>query len=436
MLEYLITIGILIIASIPLIWYIRSHRKEVKKASQKLQDSIETGRTEPVSLHPYIDPNICIGTAACVPACPEGDILGIIEGRGRLVEPSNCIGHGECFRACPVEAITLVFGTEKRGVDIPHLKQNFETNVPGIHIVGELGGMGLIRNAVTQGREAIQSIAPKIREMKNGNDIPDVGIVGAGPAGLAAAAQAVEMGLSYVILDQNDIGGSILSYPRQKIVMTHPMTIPVYGQTKFKEISKEDLLALWSDIISKTNMEIHTGQHVQDVQRTNGHFTILTQRDKFEAKKVILAIGRRGTPRKLGVPGEESAKVTYHLLEAEQYAGSKCLVVGGGDSAVEAALNLSEQPDTAVTISYRRDTFSRIKKRNLARINQAIDTGNITVLWNSEVREIQPDAVTLEQENSRFTIENDYVLVFIGGVVPTGFLNKLGIEVETKYGEV
>ena len=437
MLEFLIDGGILLFAAIPIIWYIRKHQERRKKSEVKWQESIETGRMEPVSLHPFIDPNICIGTAACVPACPEGDILGIIDGRGKLVEPTNCIGHGECYRACPVDAITLVFGTEQRGVDIPHLQEDFETNVDGIHIVGELGGMGLIRNAVTQGREVMEYLAPELTKQAKKKDpgVSDVVVVGAGPAGLSATAKAIELGFSYTLLDQNDVGGTILSYPRQKVVMTQPMDIPIYGKSKFREITKEELLDLWYDVIEKTGMEIQTQQKVEDVRRENGHFKVITQRGQFKGRKVILAIGRRGTPRKLGVPGEDTSKVTYHLKDPEQYRGKKCLVVGGGDSAVEAALQLSGEPETSVTVSYRKDAFSRIKKKNLNRINDAIDLGKVEVIWNSNVQEIHPDKVDIDVDGEMITRANDFVFVFIGGIMPSGFLKKLGIKVETKFGE-
>ncbi|MCF7805024.1 MAG: NAD(P)-binding domain-containing protein [Candidatus Marinimicrobia bacterium] len=436
MIETLITLGIILIAAIPPIWYFRRNRNLKKISEQKFRESRETGRMEPVSLHPLIDPNVCIGTAACVPACPEGDILGIIRGRGELVEPSNCIGHGECFRACPVEAISLVFGTERRGVDIPHLKENFETNVPGVYIVGELGGMGLIRNAVTQGRQVIEYLAPALKKQQYSNDsVTDVVVVGAGPAGLAATAQAIDMGLSYTLLDQNDVGGTILSYPRQKIVMTQPMEMPIYGKTNFREISKEELLELWYDIIDRTDMTVQANQKVEDVRRENGHFRVITQQGNFTGKKVILAIGRRGTPRKLGVPGEDTSKVTYQLQDPEQYRGKKCLVVGGGDSAVEAALQLADEPGTEVTISYRKDAFSRIKRRNLERINDATENGLINVIWNSNVTKIHPDSVDIEAEGDEMSIGNDFVFIFIGGIMPSGFLNTVGIEVETKFGE-
>ncbi len=435
MLGTVITIGILLIAAIPPLWYLQHTRKHQQHSRKIWEENIEIGRMEPVSLHPYIDPNICIGTAACVPACPEGDILGIVDGRGKLIEPTHCIGHGECYRACPVEAITLVFGTEHRGVDIPHIKEDFETNIKGVHIVGELGGMGLIRNAVTQGREAVEYIADDLKRTHSDTRVADICVVGAGPAGLAATAQAIDMGLSYVTLEQNDIGGAILTYPRQKIVMTQPMKMPIYGSTNFKEISKEELLNLWDDIIQQTKMEVQTKQRVETIQRADGHFTILTQRDKFEAKRIILAIGRRGTPRQLQVPGEDTSKVTYQLLNPEQYRGKKCLVVGGGDSAVEAAMSLAEEPGTEVTISYRRDGFSRIKQKNLERINTALDSGIIKPLWNSNVTAIHHDSVDLEQNDTPISIDNDYVFIFIGGIIPTGFLSKIGVKVETKFGE-
>lgn len=413
--------------------YIYKQLKYTRKAKEKLDVAVEKGLTEPVSLHPKIDPTRCIGIAACVPACPEGEIMGIIDGKAQLVSPTKCIGHGACEAACPVEAISLVFGTERRGVELPFVRENFETNVKGIYIAGELGGMGLIRNAMMQGRETVDYIRQTLK--KNSPGVLDVAIVGAGPAGIAASLQAMKQRVSFITLEQDDFGGTVLNYPRQKLVMTQPVEIPLYGKVKFREIIKEDLLGLWGHIIQKTGLEIRTKEKVESVRRQNGFFNIKSSRGEYLAQRVILAIGRTGTPRKLGVPGENSSKVAYRLLEPEQYVKRKVLVVGGGDSAVEAALALSQQTGTDVTLSYRKNVFSRIKEKNEERIEQAVKNGRVNALFASNVLEIKREEVLISQKEKQFSIANDYVFIFVGGVLPTQFLKDMGISIVKKFGE-
>jgi thioredoxin reductase (NADPH) len=418
---------------LPVTRYVLKYRSANRRAKQTLDESVASGTIEPVSLHPDLDPNRCISIGACADACPEGEVLGVVGGKAELIAPSKCIGHGACMAACPVDAITLVFGTATRGVEIPHVHETFETNVSGIYIAGELGGMGLIRNAVTQGKQAIGNIAS--RPLSRDPSIYDVAIVGAGPAGLAATLQAEKEGLKYLTIDQEDIGGTILSYPRQKLVMTQPMDIPIYGKFDEREIQKEDLLQLWHDVVQKTGVRINTHERLEDIIKPNGHFELATTAGRYTAKHILLAIGRRGTPRKLGVPGEESSRVTYKLLEPEQYRRKKLLVVGGGDSAVEAAVSLSEQPGTQVTLSYRKNAFSRIKAGNRDRINEAIENECVRVLFESNVVAIGNESVSIEHKGRQSTLRNDYTFVFIGGELPTPFLRKLGIQIDTKFGE-
>ncbi|MFQ5677463.1 MAG: NAD(P)-binding domain-containing protein, partial [bacterium] len=358
---------------------------------------------------------------------------GVLHGRATLVSPTKCIGHGACEAACPVDAISLVFGTERRGVELPFVKETFETNVPGIFIAGELGGMGLIRNAVTQGKQAVDCIGQTLNGKPG--DVLDLAIIGAGPAGIAASLQAMEKKLSFVTLEQDTFGGTVLNYPRQKLVMTQPMEIPLYGKVSFREIIKEDLLALWRDIIQETGLEIRSKEKVESVEKPNGFFKVRSTKDEYLTKSVLLAIGRTGTPRKLGVPGENSSKVVYRLLEPEQYAHKKVLVVGGGDSAVEAALSLSEQKGTIVVLSYRRNVFGRIKEKNEQRIGEAVKNGRVHVLFESNVTEILQEKVYLKQKEKRISIANDFVFIFAGGVLPTQFLKDMGISIVKKFGE-
>ena len=426
--------SVVIIAAIAIVaGYLWRYRSASRRARQTLQKSVAAGMTEPVTLHPEVEPNRCIGTGSCVKACPEGEIIGIVNGRFALLSPNRCIGHGACMASCPVDAIALVFGTARRGVDIPHVSDSFETNVDGIFIAGELGGMGLIRNAVTQGKQAVENIAA--RPKSTDPSVHDLVIVGAGPAGLSATLQAEKAGLNYITLDQEDIGGTVLNYPRQKIVMTQPMEIPLYGKYSRRVVQKEELLGLWHDIVKRSGVNIQTHERLESVARSNGHFELTTTRDRYAARHVLLAIGRRGTPRKMGVPGENSSKVTYKLLEPEQYRDKKVCVIGGGDSAVEAALALAGEAGTHVTLSYRKNSFSRIKEDNLKRITAAIDSGSVDAIFESRVNQIDNSSVSLTHGGETHQIPNDYVFVFIGGELPTPFLEKLGINIETKFGE-
>ncbi len=311
----------------------------------------EAGLTEPSSLHPIVDPLKCIGCSSCIKACPEGEVLGLLDDKAALIDPTRCIGHGACEKACPAGAITLVFGTATRGIDIPRVDEEFQTNVPGIFIAGELGGMGLIRNAIEQGRQAATAIAGQAVANPAPADMLDLLIVGAGPAGISASLAATEHGLRFRTVEQDSLGGTVAHFPRGKLVMTEPATLPLYGQLRFREIRKEALLDIWSGIIAETGLEIGFEERMTAIEPLDDGFAITTSAASYRARRVLLAIGRRGTPRTLGVPGEDLSKVVYRLVDAEQYRGRDVLVVGGGDSALEAALSQAETPDTTVTLS-------------------------------------------------------------------------------------
>jgi thioredoxin reductase/ferredoxin len=416
--------------AIVLVLYMRSHRRKEGHYTAQLETAREAGLTEPASLHPVIDPVKCLGSAACVSACPEG-ALGIIKGKGHLINPTVCIGHGACKAACPHDAITLVFGTEKRGVDIPQVNPDFQTNVPGIYIAGELGGMGLIRKAVEQGKQAIDSIR---RNKASGKQL-DVVIVGAGPAGIAAALAALEHKLRFVLLEQEDsFGGTIYHYPRNKVVMTAPMQLPLAGKVNMGEISKELLLEFWQGVLKKTGLRINLRERMEAITPQGTGFVVKTSRATYEARNVLLSIGRRGTPRKLGVPGEEQPKVVYRLIDPEQYRNQHVLVVGGGDSALEAALAVADEPGTTVTLSYRSEAFGRVKEKNRQRLQAAEASGRMRVMLKSNVKNLSSQGVSIEQDGKLHEMKNDAVIVCAGGILPTPFLKEIGILVETKFG--
>ena len=433
LLEQVFTYGLVLLFCILIFaFYLRKKNKTSKQTLKKVAIAKEEGLYEPVSLHPYIDPNACIGSGACISACPEKDIIGMVNGQAEVINASNCVGHGACFHACPVEAISLRIGTEKRGVDLPHVNENFETNMKGIYIAGELGGMGLIKNSVEQGQQAIDSIVKS--KKSNPNDVLDVAIVGAGPAGISATLAAKKQGLRSVTLEQDTLGGTVFTFPRAKVVMTAPMELPLYGKAKLFDTSKAELLELWNEVIEKHDIEILENTKVNDIfPQENGTFKLTTKNGDYTANNVLLAIGRRGSPRKLGVPGEDTQKVAYRLLEPEQISNKDILVVGGGDSAIESALLLHENNN--VTLSYRKDKFSRLKPKNKENILAAETNNDISIIFSSNVAEINKDHVLLKLENGDSQkLPNDLVYIFAGGELPTKFLEKAGVEVTKRFG--
>jgi thioredoxin reductase/Pyruvate/2-oxoacid:ferredoxin oxidoreductase delta subunit len=428
-----------------LIFYLwkRSSRHRISKSIY--EESVASGMTEPASLHPVIDASRCLGCASCVAACPEKDVLGVIHGKAQLINPTHCIGHGACKKSCPFNAIELVFGTEKRGVDIPQVDEDFQTNVPGIFIAGELGGMGLIRNAVSQGVQAVDSICEMDVIGDHLDGILDLVIVGAGPAGIAASLAAQSRQLDFITLEQDSLGGTVSHYPRGKIVMTAPADLPVVGKMQFKETTKEALMDFWQGVVEKTGLEIKDRQRVECIEQDTAEetplFTVKTGGDEYRCRSILLAIGRRGTPRKLGVPGEEQTKVVYRLIDPEQYIDHHVLVVGGGDSALEAAVSIAEQPGTDVTISYRSEAFSRAKDKNRIKVADAEKEGRLRVIMQSNIKHIDEDKVTINvkskaSDEEEVIIDNDAVIVCAGGILPTAFLKDIGINVDTKFGTV
>jgi thioredoxin reductase/Pyruvate/2-oxoacid:ferredoxin oxidoreductase delta subunit len=400
-----------------------------------LEEARQAGLNVPASLHPVVDPNRCFGSGACVKACPE-QALGIVEGKATLVNASACIGHGACVSACPSQALSLVFGTAERGVDIPALTPDFETNVPGIFIAGELGGMGLIRNTTEQGRQAMHAVRRRVADCQA--NVPlDVVIVGAGPAGIAAGLSALHHRLRYAILEQEDaLGGTVYHYPRHKVVMTAPVKLDLIGKMSLgTEVAKESLLTFWQEVVQRTGLRFQFGERLEGVDpQPDGSFTVRSSRRSYQAKTVLLAMGRRGSPRKLGVPGEDLPKVGYRLIDPAQYRGQRVLVVGGGDSALEAAIALAETEGTTVTLSYRSQAFSRVKEKNRQRLAQCQHAGRLTVLLQSTVQRIEPQQVHLQTATGEDTLPNDVVIVCAGGLLPTPLLQALGIHMETKYG--
>ncbi len=415
---------------VPAVVYFSRMRRREARALAALEKGKLFSERPPVQ-HPSIDLARCIGCGTCVSACPEGDVLAIVAGRAAIVNGHKCIGHALCAEACPVGAITMTMGDPSVGADIPHLSAEYETNIPGMFVVGELGGLALIRNAVNQGRECIDTIVRRLaadRAAAGEDDPYDVCVVGAGPAGISASLRAIEKKLSYITLEQDEIGGTVAKYPRQKLVMTSPVEFPMYGRFRKLEISKENLMEFWQTVFRRADFKVLTGEKVEHITREpDATFRVRGVKGEYRARTVILALGRRGTPRKLGILGEGLPKVMYSLIEAESYTDKKILVVGGGDSAVEAAMGLAHQPGNTVTLSYRKDAFARIKERNSRKIEEFIRAGKIRVLFNSNPVEIREGSVLLDVQGTPLEMPNDFVWVFAGGTPPRDFLQKVGV---------
>jgi thioredoxin reductase (NADPH) len=411
---------------------VRIRRRERRGRSAR-EEALTYGLHEPVSLHPVVDPAACMGSGSCVTVCPE-QVLALVDGQAAAVAAARCVGHGLCERACPVEAIRLVFGTATRGIDLPRVRENFETSVPGVYIVGELGGMGLVRNAFEQGRQCVEGIA---REPRRQSAPLDAVVVGCGPAGLSTAIHLQRRGLRFVVLEkERETGGAVRHYPRRKLVMTRPLEIPGWGTLRGGTVPKERLIDVWDEVAARLSLPVVTDALVERVEPGPDGFAVHAGGRTYTGHRVILAIGRRGVPRKLGVPGEDEGSVYYALAEPESFAGRAVTVVGGGDSAVEAALMLAATPDTTVRLSYRGAQLTRVRPANLDRFRAAVAEGSLQPLWGSTVRQIGEDRLTCALgDGSTVTYPNDDTFVFIGGELPTRFLRETGVAVETKFGQ-
>jgi thioredoxin reductase (NADPH) len=424
--DTVITIGIaLALILVTVVPYARRTRRRERQASERFAELQISGMHSATSMHPHIDVLACIGCGSCVGACPEGDVLGLIAGKSVLIHGSKCVGHGLCADACPVGAITLLMAPPGRSANLPVLSDGLETSVPGLFVAGELGGLGLIKNAILQGKRAVEGAAAR---RGDGQGILDVLIVGAGPAGLSAGLAAKSKDLRYAILEQGRIGGTILRYPRQKVVLTSPVDLPVWGRLKFTEATKEQLITVWEEIVRSTNLEVKTDEKMVDLRPFEGMFRVRSAKDEYLTRSVILAMGRRGIPRRLDVPGEGLSKVAYDLIDASKYTNLDLLVVGGGDSAVETAIALAAQKTNRVTLSYRQAEFSRIKERNSTHLRERVRTGRLSLEMNSTVEEIRQDDVVVVTSTGRRELKNDYVFICAGGELPFAQLKEMGIE--------
>ncbi len=415
-------------------WQARLERERSAENMRLLQEAKSKGKDKAIAQSPLIDESVCLGCGSCITACPEHDVIGLVNGVAKIINGSHCVGHGKCEAACPVAAIKVGLGDVSQRADIPVLTPQYESSVPGVYVIGELGGIALIRNAIEQGTRAVEEMSARAKAdaRPKPDGVRDLLVVGSGPAGLGAAFRAKELGLDVAVVSQDGVGGTIQKYPRRKLTLLQQVHIPVHGFMKEGEYEKESLLALLEAALAKSRIPVSTGEGLVSVERAGDLLVTKTTRGEHRSRFVALALGRRGTPRRLGVPGEDSDRVFYQLLDAATYTGQKILVVGGGDSAVEAAMGLAHQPGNAVTLSYRKPDFFRLKPRNETRLKDAVASGRLTLLLPSDVLRFEPGAAVLACGDAAARREKrlpvDWTFVFAGGEPPFPLLQKIGVR--------
>ncbi len=435
--SWTLLVGVTLILGLSLLASL-ARRGELTRMRRSLaeRDTAERqGAAEATLQIPVIDLTRCLGCATCVAVCPEDGVLDVVHGQAMVVNPARCKGITACERECPVGAVTVTVANLAERTDVPALTDELEAvGSPGLFLAGEVTAHALVRRAIEHGTAVAAEVGRRAEGTPVDDDVFDLCIVGAGPAGIACALEAKRLGLTFLVLEQEpEIGGTVARYPRKKLVLTEPIDLPLHGRLKRRAYSKEELIDLWTGLADDHELPIETGVTFQDLETdADGVYVVCGDRLHVRARQVCMAIGRRGSPRRLGVPGEDLAKVAYALTDAASFQNRRVLVVGGGDSAVETALGLAEQDGNEVTLSYRKEAFLRIASRNETRLREAIAAGRVHVVLQSQVSEIGPEHVVLSVTRSGQTrqtrIANDDVFVMIGGVPPFALLEHAGVS--------
>ncbi len=418
----------------------RSELMRMEKSLKRREKAVRHGGAKAKLQHPVVDLTRCLGCGTCVKSCPEDGVLELVHGQAMVVAGARCIGHGHCEAECPVSAMTITLANLETRKDVPVLNDELESvGSPGLFLAGEVTAHSLIKTAIDQGTAVGAAVARRVKQDKKPlKDELDLCIVGAGPAGLSCSLEAKRSGLHFVTIDQESgPGGTVAKYPRRKLVLTQPVNMPLAGRLKQSTYTKEELISLWEDISTRQRLPIRGGETFLGLENNeNGSFVVRTKTSTYTARNVCLALGRRGSPRKLGVPGEDLPKVAYSLLDASSYQNRKILVVGGGDSAVEAALGLAEQPGNTVTLAHRGENLVRIRSANERRIKASLNERRMNLLVQAQVSSITPSAVQLEirgkAEAATIHIPNDEVFIMAGGDPPLELLERSGVSFDPK----
>ncbi len=323
----------------------------------------------------------------------------------------------------------------------PVLKKGKESSVRGLYVIGDLAGAPVIKLARAQGVEVVDTLSalPEMKTPAGDASMLDILVIGAGAAGLNAALAARDRGFSCVVLEKGKIANTIENFPEGKWVYAEPDDTPPKGKLWLDGATKEDLIARWDSIIRENGLEVRAEEPLTSLEKQkDGTFIAHTPKGKYRAKKIVLATGQRGNPRKLGVPGEDQPHVYHRLYSPRKYHDEEILVVGGGNSAVEAALTLSER--NKVVLSYRGSEFARIFKDNRKKIDEAVAAGRVEMVFNSQIREFRGKEAVLSIDRGgsqdERTVRTNHVFILIGADVPVKFLTALGIRLENDWSGV
>ncbi len=395
----------------------RSQHKRLQNAKRKL-------------LIHSINDDRCTGCEACITVCPT-DVLELKDNKSRVARFGDCIQCEQCVTACPTTALVMHYeGTKAPPIRMPQLDEFYQA-AQGLYLIGEAAGKPLVKNASNLGRAVIEHMFKTgLRKNAYGNGQVDVLIIGSGPGGLSAALSCLQRGLSYALIEKDElVASTIARWPKGKECMAEPYDVKCVGLLPVFDAGKDELLAAWRTILDKQRVHVSTRETVEDVQRdTRGWFNVKTNKQVYSAQRVVMSIGTRGKPRKLGVAGEHLPKVTPLLTDAAEHRGQRVLVIGGGDSAVEAAIALAETAQR-VTLSYRGKQLSRCKAKNRQKLDEVVKAGRVVLRFGTNVVEITNDAVKLKSNDGQYeTVANDHVFVCIGGDAPVKWLESVGVK--------
>lgn len=311
-------------------------------------------------------------------------------------------------------------------------EKNFESNIRGIYIAGELGGMSTLDSVSRQAVGVVDYITGKIdRAHKSDYDLV---IIGAGPAGIAASLAAKVNNLRFILLEQYTMARSIENNPRKKILTNGDILLPLAGRLKFRGTDKSDLINLFHGLIIKYRIPVQENCRAESIIKLNNSFNVISSDlQKFTTAAVLLAIGKRGSPRKLNIPGESKEKVAYSIPDIDNIKGERILIVGNNNIAVESALILSGQNE--VTIACRQNTFSDLKPLTGKLISKAASLGSIKILSSSRVILIEENHIILSTPEGYIKLHNDLVFILYGGDSAENFLEKAGISTAGVFAE-
>jgi NosR/NirI family transcriptional regulator, nitrous oxide reductase regulator len=314
----------------------------------------------------------------------------------------------------------------------PKLNANNESSVPGLFVIGDLAGASVIKLAMADGERVIEHLAGKINTKDARDGIYDVIVIGAGAAGLNAALAAQERGFSCLVLEKGKIANTIEMFPEGKWVYAEPDSQPPKGKLWLDGARKEELLDRWHQIIRDNALDVRTEEPLIGLQRdSNGIFELRSEKSHYRATYVVLATGQRGSPRKLGVPGEDLPMVSHKLYAPKLHSGQKIIIVGGGNSAIEAALALSENNE--VVIVHRGTEFARVFADNKLKLEEAIAAGRVSVRYETGIEAIRQGVVAVSSTSKGTELSCDHVFVLIGASLPVPFLKSLGVRLENEW---